>query len=32
LGAGKERIATDAAVINLPDGDADARLDKWMRD
>jgi hypothetical protein len=30
--AAKDRIATDAKIVNLPDADADARLGKWMRD
>jgi hypothetical protein len=30
--AAKERIATDAEVVRLPDAAADAELRKWMRD
>ena len=30
--AAKDRISTDAKIVNLPDADADARLGKWMRD
>lgn len=32
LGAAEERIRTDAAIVRLPDGESDKRLDKWMRD
>lgn len=30
--AAQQRVETDAEVVRLPDADADARLNKWLRD